>query len=192
MTSIAIIGNTSWGNTVACMLAREGHDVRLLTRPAGERRKVLAHAPTHVPASDPEQALDSVSHVTWAVPSQAMRYSAQQLRGHLNRRVCHTSMAEGHEIETGMRMTEVLVTSFSPSSYLQMLRLRATGPDCESANLPTSYRYAFYRHPQFDRRHMVCSRVPGGYYGDSTIGCRCPPAPLQPAQTRPPAPGRRR
>ena len=108
MEKIAVVGNTSWGNTIAALLARRRLDVWLLTRSEEESQLLqnsgLRYSPTH----REQEALEGTRFVVWAVPSQTMRANATHLRGVFGPDVCHVSAAKGLEVESGKRMTQVL------------------------------------------------------------------------------------
>jgi len=106
--TVAVVGNTGWGRTIASFLARDGHDVRLLARTESEtealRELSVAYRPTHV-AHD---ALGGAAFVVWAVPSQTVRANASSIVDVIPADACQVSVAKGLEVETGKRMTEVL------------------------------------------------------------------------------------
>ncbi|MBE9505177.1 MAG: glycerol-3-phosphate dehydrogenase, partial [Chloroflexi bacterium] len=108
MEKVTVVGNTSWGNTIAALLGRTGLEARLLTRSEEEtlllQSSGLGYSPTH----RVQEALEGARFVVWAVPSQTMRANATRLRGVLGPDVCHVSAAKGLEVESGKRMTQVL------------------------------------------------------------------------------------
>ena len=108
MEKVTVVGNTSWGNTIAMLLARRGLDAWLLTRSEEEtlllQNSGLGYSPTH----REQEALEGTRFVVWAVPSQTMRANATRLRGAFDPDVCHVSAAKGLEVESGKRMTQVL------------------------------------------------------------------------------------
>ena len=117
---VAVVGATTWGTTLAIIMARRGVDVRLLTRTGGEAQALQAareHTqrlpgqrfpdPLRV-TGDPAQALDGAGVVIVAVPSTAMRASAADIAGALADGTVVVSAAKGLERETNKRMSEVL------------------------------------------------------------------------------------
>ncbi len=94
--------------TLAALMGRAGHDVRLLARTQQEAERADTSLRMYRATCDPRMAFEGVSHVLWAVPSQTMRANAERFGSHLHGPVCHTSVAKGLEVDTGMRMTEVL------------------------------------------------------------------------------------
>jgi len=108
MKKIAVVGNTSWGNTIAALLARSGLDAWLVTRSEEETLLLLDSGLGYSPTHREQEALEGTRFVVWAVPSQTMRANATRLRGAFGPDVCHVSAAKGLEVESGMRMTQVL------------------------------------------------------------------------------------
>ena len=120
MASIAAIGATSWGTTLGIILARRGHDVRLLARTEREARALESarenarfvpgfRFPDSMRAvSDPAAALDSADVAIFAVPSQTMRRNARAVAARIPRGCVVVSAAKGLEISGGGRMSEVL------------------------------------------------------------------------------------
>ena len=108
MQRVAIVGNTSWGNTIASLVARAGNDAWLITRTADETRALAALSPAYHATHDIQEALSGVSHVVWVVPSQTMRKNATELQGRFDADVCHVSAAKGLDAQSGERMTQVL------------------------------------------------------------------------------------
>ncbi len=120
MTTIAVVGATGWGTTLAIVAARCGHVVRLLVRTqaeaqgltaAGENRALLpgaAFPPGMALEADPARALGGAHLIIVAVPSRSLRENARRLRGHLPAGALVLSATKGLEQETCLRSTEVL------------------------------------------------------------------------------------
>jgi glycerol-3-phosphate dehydrogenase (NAD(P)+) len=120
-TEIAILGAGSWGTALAVHLARIGHVVRIWSVEApviAEMRERRANAsylpdvllPAQVlPTSSLEEALSGVGIVAVVVPSHAVRGVARAARAFLAPRAVLVSAAKGLELETLLRMSEVLV-----------------------------------------------------------------------------------
>lgn len=127
MANVAVIGSTSWGTTLATLMARAGHDVRLLARTQQEAERADTSLSTFRATCHPRIAFECASHVLWAVPSQTMRANAERFGPHLHGPVCHTSVAKGLEVETGMRMTEVLADTLPRDAQSALCAL--SGPN---------------------------------------------------------------
>jgi glycerol-3-phosphate dehydrogenase (NAD(P)+) len=127
MSTLAVVGATSWGTTIANLLARQGHDVRLVARTEEEADRVSLGSPAFAATSHPAAAVRGVSHILWAVPSQTMRCNVATLSPHLDGPVCHLSVAKGLEVETGMRMTQVLADALPPGAVRALCAL--SGPN---------------------------------------------------------------
>lgn len=119
----AVIGLTSWGATLASLLARNGHRTTLIARSAEEAERVRTAG--HLPRVDglplgasldvraPGELPATVAGVIVAVPAQAVRAT---LTGLPLPPVPVLSAAKGIELATGQRMSEVLVScGCSPS-----------------------------------------------------------------------------
>ncbi|MGH2632346.1 MAG: 2-dehydropantoate 2-reductase N-terminal domain-containing protein, partial [Tepidiformaceae bacterium] len=89
MPPVAVVGATSWGVTLAWLLAERGHDVRLVTRDTGEAAAVrsrrglerlpgvvLAPSVAVIAAGEFEGPLDGL---VIAVPAQSVRSTLAQL-----------------------------------------------------------------------------------------------------------------
>lgn len=119
MTRAAVIGTTSWGTTLAVLLARGGAEVALIARSAEEAAALEAarenqrHRPgllfperLHATA-DPE-AVASAELVVLAVPSATLRANLVRWAPTIGRQASVLSVAKGIETETGLRMSEVI------------------------------------------------------------------------------------
>ncbi|MBN1151773.1 MAG: NAD(P)-dependent glycerol-3-phosphate dehydrogenase [Dehalococcoidia bacterium] len=109
MSRVAVVGNTGWGRTIASLLLRNATDVCLVTRSESEtellRHRGVEYRVSHVAT----EALEGSDYVVWAVPSQTMRANVTLLRDILPTDVCHVSVAKGLEVDSGKRMTEVVL-----------------------------------------------------------------------------------
>lgn len=117
--SIAIIGTTRWGTTLALMLARGGHRVLLWAR-TSEEAAALEHdrenrvrlpgfpfpADLHATA-DLAYACDGAALCIIAVPSQTFRENVRRLKGVLAPQTLVLSATKGLEQGTGLRMSEI-------------------------------------------------------------------------------------
>lgn len=128
MDRIAVLGATSWGLTLAWLLAANGRRVTLLTRSA-EEAHALAHSRTSPRLPElrlpdairflPAAAAEPVDGVVVAVPAQSLRASVGAAS--LSRSVPVLSAAKGLETETGLRMTEVLAALGWPDALTAAL-----------------------------------------------------------------------
>jgi len=117
---VCIIGTTSWGTTLAVMLARRGIDVSLWTRTEKEAQRLthdgqnkarlpgIAFPKGLRAVSDIGEALRDVSLVILAVPSQTMRQNVQAIKGDLSSGVPVLSAAKGFEKDSAKRMSQVI------------------------------------------------------------------------------------
>jgi glycerol-3-phosphate dehydrogenase (NAD(P)+) len=126
MKKIAVIGTTSWGTTLAVMLAARGVEVVLWARTADEAdrlntdRENAAHLPnisfpeTMRATPSPAEALKRAELTILAVPSQTMRDNLNIIKDHLWGPTSILSLSKGIEIETGRRMSEVIAEELAP------------------------------------------------------------------------------
>jgi glycerol-3-phosphate dehydrogenase (NAD(P)+) len=118
---VAVIGTTSWGTTLAVILARKGIDVALLGMTAEEAKKLAAERenadrlpgvrfpPSLVPVGGIDEALRDASLVIIAVPSQDMRSNVKQAKGRIALKTPIVSGSKGFELDSAKRMTEVII-----------------------------------------------------------------------------------
>ena len=119
MSRVAVVGTTSWGATIAQLLARNGHDVRLLARSTDEvasinRTRRVARAPDlalddriHAHA-DGGPALEGVTAVVFVVPSQSMRANARAVAAAVPADAIVLHATKGFERDSLLTMSAVL------------------------------------------------------------------------------------
>ncbi len=115
----AVVGATAWGTTLAILLARNGLDATLLARTPAEAA-ALESAREHVGRLPgvrfPEAlhvrgehaALAGAELVCFAVPAQTLAANAAALAGAVPAHATLLSAAKGIEIESGLRMSQLL------------------------------------------------------------------------------------
>lgn len=118
---IAVLGAGSWGTTLAVILARKGFRVNLwahrsefATRLATEREnrsylKGVLFPDSLQVFSSLHEAVAPAEMIVTAVPSQALRETAERLSGCSMQKRVIVNVAKGIELKTGMRMSEVLL-----------------------------------------------------------------------------------
>jgi glycerol-3-phosphate dehydrogenase (NAD(P)+) len=116
MPTIAVAGATSWGTTLAWLLARPGTDVWLVCRTEDEAAAVAARRgiarmpglvlPERVRTTTPSSLPAALDGIVFVVPAQSMAANARQAAW--PRQVPVLSAAKGIERESGERMSEVL------------------------------------------------------------------------------------
>ncbi len=128
MPRIAVIGTTSWGRTLATMLACNGADVRLWARTEAEGRRVEGEGPNPsvlpgepFPASllvttSMQEALKGADAVILAVPSQTMRGNIHLAAPYIEPSTLIMSAAKGLEAKSLKRMSEVIAEEV-PSTH---------------------------------------------------------------------------
>ncbi len=118
---IAVLGAGSWGTTLAVLLAEKGYPVTLWAhRPECAReiertRKNDRYLPgvalpeTIRVTDDISNAAEDAGMIVTAVPSQALRETLSFLRGGPLGRALLVNVAKGIEIDTGERLSEVVL-----------------------------------------------------------------------------------
>lgn len=121
--TVTVMGAGAWGTAMAKVLADAGNDVRLWTRRPEVAEEINTRhtnsgylpGPTLPDAvratADPVAALDGVSTVLLAVPSQTLRANLESWRSHLTEGATLVSLAKGIELETLMRMSQVIIAT---------------------------------------------------------------------------------
>lgn len=133
MQRIAVLGGGAWGTALAVHLARLGRDVTLWARDAalaGEMaaaRENRAYLPgielpaTLRPVSDLEQALRGAACVVSAIPSHGTRGVIRQARAALPAGAAVISATKGLEVETLLRVSEVIEQELGSSRPIAAL-----------------------------------------------------------------------
>ncbi|HYI23523.1 MAG TPA: NAD(P)H-dependent glycerol-3-phosphate dehydrogenase [Candidatus Limnocylindrales bacterium] len=115
----AVIGAGTWGTTLALHLAKQG-PVVLLARDEQQAQQLLADRENsrYLPGirlpveleltADPSAIGGATDLVVFAVPSAAMRSTAERVKDHLPNAAVALSVAKGIEQGSRLRMTEIL------------------------------------------------------------------------------------
>jgi glycerol-3-phosphate dehydrogenase (NAD(P)+) len=132
MARVAVIGTTSWGTTLAALLARGGSDVALMARSVDEAASINAarenarHRPgLKLPANlvatvDPE-GVAAADVVLVAVPSAGLRTNLVRLAPAISLSASVVSATKGIEAESCLRMTQVIESfGFAPERILAL------------------------------------------------------------------------
>jgi glycerol-3-phosphate dehydrogenase (NAD(P)+) len=126
MAKICVVGTTSWGMTLAILLARRGTYVKIWARTEEEAEKLMTKGPDrHVMGnavfppslsvtSSIKDAMSLSGAVVMAVPSQTMRQNIQAIKPCLKPYKLIISAAKGLEIGTNKRMSQVIADEIDP------------------------------------------------------------------------------
>lgn len=116
---VGLLGGGSWGTTVASLVARNT-DVTLWARDEATVAEINEHHTNekYLPGatlrdgvratSSIEDAVSAVDVLVMGIPSQSFRSVLEQLKPHLRAWVPVISLTKGLELDTGMRMTEII------------------------------------------------------------------------------------
>ncbi|MBN2462738.1 MAG: NAD(P)-dependent glycerol-3-phosphate dehydrogenase [Dehalococcoidia bacterium] len=137
MSRVAVIGATTWGNTLGRLLADKGAMVSVWTRTEAKadelRQECDGNLSKEVSTGCPSftaniaDALHAAEFVICAVPAQRMRQNMKLSNPHLNASMILISVAKGLEAETGKRMSEVIADEAAPVSQNMICAL--SGPN---------------------------------------------------------------
>ncbi|SRX81207.1 NAD(P)H-dependent glycerol-3-phosphate dehydrogenase [Mycolicibacterium parafortuitum] len=119
MVDAAVMGAGAWGTALAKVLADAGNNVTLwarrpeladtINRTHRNENYLEAPLPESIRAtSDAAEALDGACTVLLAVPSQTLRTNLEQWKGHLGPDSTLVSLAKGIELDSLMRMSQVI------------------------------------------------------------------------------------
>jgi len=126
MPKVAIIGTTTWGITLGVALAVKRAEVRLWARTEDEAARLLnAEFPSDLFAgvtlprrlaitSSLDEALAEAKAVILAVPSQRIRENIRAVAPHLDGSMLVVNAAKGLEMETNLRMSQVIAEEIPP------------------------------------------------------------------------------
>ena len=164
MTRVGVVGTTSWGTTLAILLAGGGNDVSLWARTDNDaarlqadrenRRFVPGHPfPNNLSVtSSPDVALGDSDLIVVAVPSRSLRDNLRVLRESINGSAVVVSATKGLEAGTSMRMSEVLAEELpeslhqaigvlsGPNLAAEILKGKPTSTVVASKNAETAFR----------------------------------------------------
>lgn len=137
MPKIAVVGATTWGLTLALLLARKQFEVRLLVRTAEEAAKLRKSGlsrlrgitlPPDVAITDSaSEALADADAVILAVPAQTLRQNVRVVAPYLTKSMLVVNAAKGLEVDSGKRMSQVIAEEIDPSFHVNICAL--SGPN---------------------------------------------------------------
>ena len=127
MAKATIIGNTTWGNTLATLLSSKGVAVKLWARSEAEAEELQQRTHSYSSTSHIEEALRGTDLVIWVVPSQKLRQNVSQTKDYLTNSMLLMSAAKGLEADSGKRMSQVIEEEVVPALKHQICVL--SGPN---------------------------------------------------------------
>ncbi len=115
---ITVIGSGGWGTALALLLRKNGNDVTLWSFAQSEINYIREHhenallkgvtIPEDIAMTTDMAAAEDAALVVSAVPSFAVRQTAEKLKPHLRPETILVSVTKGIERETAKRMSEIL------------------------------------------------------------------------------------
>ena len=161
----AVVGTTTWGTTLAVMVARNGVPVRLLCRTKDEA-DVLRRAGEHgrrlpgvafpaalSPEYDPGWALSDARLVVMAVPSDRFRQNVRRVAQSVRADAVVLSVTKGLELPAGLRMSEVLAQELPKHSPDRFAAL--SGPNLAGEVMAGKPALTVVAAPDESTRRMV-------------------------------------
>lgn len=142
MARVGVIGTTSWGTTLAILLARSGHEVWLWARNDREMAQLLSDrenkrfVPGHEfpdclgVTSSMDYAFRDSEMLLFAIPSHSMRSNVNKVMGSIRPFSLIVSATKGLESLTSKRMTEVMTEELPESLHSKICAL--SGPNLAS------------------------------------------------------------
>lgn len=134
MLKVAVIGDTTWGKTLANLLAARGATVSVWARTESRASELTKNASSPGDyngrlsfTGNIEETLSGSEFVICAVPAQRMRQNLKLSAPQLNPSVVVVSAAKGLEAETGKRMSEVIADELPSVSLDRICAL--SGPN---------------------------------------------------------------
>lgn len=127
MPKVTIIGNTTWGKTLASLLSKKGASVKLWARSQAKAEELNQARHNYSSTNHIEVALDRADLVIWALPSQKLRQNINQAKDYLTDSMILMSAAKGLEIDSGKRMSQVMAEEIHPALRNQICVL--SGPN---------------------------------------------------------------
>ncbi len=138
MSVVTVVGATSWGTTLGIILARQGHDARLLARTDAEalelesRRENARFVPGYTfPDSmrvrADADAFSAADIVIFAVPSHTLRDNVRKVSAHIPLGCIVVSAVKGLEPDTGRRMSQILEEELPDGAELRICAM--SGPN---------------------------------------------------------------
>jgi len=133
MAKVVVCGPTSWGTTLAVLLARNGHEVTLLTRSESESRnmELARENRRHRPGlafpsglrleADPAGALNGAEAVLMVVPSATLAENLERLAPHIPVGATVVSATKGIDPASGDRISEIIHAAGVESSCIVAL-----------------------------------------------------------------------
>ena len=149
MATIAVLGAGSWGTALGVHLGRVGHSVRLWARDGALVNEMIARRANSIYLPDvmlpdtlsvtPEidRAVRGAALVVCAVPSHGCRMVLRQAAPHIPRDAIVVSATKGLEVDTHLRVSEIIAQEAGPHLPVVVLSGPSFAPEV-AQQLPTA------------------------------------------------------
>ena len=184
MAKVGVVGTTSWGTTLAVLMAREGLDVALWARTEDEAATLHDQGENarfvpgvkfpeglRVTASS-DEAFGDADLVVLAVPSRTFRDNARRVSDSLADSAVVVSATKGLELDTGKRMSQILEEELPPALRSRVCSLSGPNLAHEIAQGKPSSTVIASREPDACRRaqELVTSHRFRVYTNEDIVG----------------------
>jgi len=115
-TNATIIGTTTWGITLGRHAVNKGAIVKIWARTEAEARELNKEQnPIQLSFTNSiEEAVAGADFLIWAVPSHSFRQNVQRIKDYIAPSTILVSATKGLEVDTGKRMSEILMEEVAP------------------------------------------------------------------------------
>jgi glycerol-3-phosphate dehydrogenase (NAD(P)+) len=163
ITSVTIVGATTWGITVGNLLARKNLDVKIWAKTEARakelneaQKKIQPEAGKLTFTAGVRDSVLDCDMAVFAIPAQGVRQAARQFKDYVPGDALVVNLAKGLESTTGKRMTEILLEEIPGIAHNNMLVL--SGPNLSqeiNRSLPATSILAAYSDSTLKRAIAV-------------------------------------
>jgi len=181
-SSVAVLGSGSWGTALADLLARNGHDVRLWAwssdmvdelRATGCNERFLpgvSLSSNLVVTDHMQSALDGADFVLSVSPSHRVRSVMEEAAPFVPFDTIMISASKGFELDSGLRMTQVLGEVLGPDISQNSVVLSGPSFAAELArHLPTAVTLASTNSANAESVQQLCQNPHFRLYTQSDV-----------------------
>ncbi len=184
MTRVGVVGTTSWGTTLAILMARYGHEVWLWARNDDEKNQLLLDQENKrfvsghgFPdclgiTSSMDHAFGDSEMLLFAVPSHSLRSNVNSVGSSISADSLIVSATKGLEATTSKRMTEVIAEELPSEIHSNICALSGPNLASEIADGKPSSTVVASMDPKSSGRaqKILNSQIFRVYTNDDVIG----------------------